>query len=96
MSCEIHPLMQDAHDKDAILRLAVEDCMACGVDPAISSPDIACVASEGGKFRQRSERFVQPEDIPLGAGEAPSLQGEFGDRLYVGRGFARQDVASHA
>lgn len=96
MPSEIHVLMQDAHDKDAVPGLAVEDGMACGVDPAVSGPDLARVASQLGEFRQRSERFVQPEDVPLGAGEAPPLQGEFGNRLHVGSGFARQDVASHA
>jgi hypothetical protein len=93
---EIHALIQDAHDKHAVLGLTVEDSMACGVDPAVSGPDIAHVTPKVWKFRQRAERFVQPEDAPLGASEAASLQGKFSNRSDVGRGLARQDVASHA
>ena len=79
----------DAHDQDAILGLAVVDRMACGLDLAIVGLDIARVAPKVWKFRQHSERFVQPNTVLLGPGEAPSLQGERGNRLDVRIGFAR-------
>jgi len=93
---KIHVLMKDAHNQDTSRGLAVEDRMACGFNLPVAWSDIARVASEVGKFRQYPERFVQPQDVLFGAGGAPSLQGELGDRLDVGIGFARQGVVTHA
>lgn len=61
--------------------------MARGFDLSISWPDIACVTPEVGKFRQHTERFVQPQNVFLGLGEAPSLQRGYSDGFDVGIGF---------
>ena len=84
---KIHMLMKGPYDKDTIPGLAVKYRMARGFDLAIAWPDIARVASKIGKFRQHSERFVQPQNVFFRAVKAPSSQEGFGDGIDVGVGF---------
>src|ERR1700692_3050889 len=68
---EIHPLMKNAHNQNAIRGLAVENRMTGGFDLLIAEPDIARVASEVGKRRQPLEGCMQPQDVLFRADEAP-------------------------
>jgi hypothetical protein len=74
VASEIHMLVKNAHDQDAVPGLAVENRVAGGFDLSVTGADVARIAPEVGKFGQPLESVVQILDLLFSVGEAPSLQ----------------------
>ena len=72
MPFEIHPLMQDPHNHDAIRCIAVENGMTGGFYLAISRSNVACIASDLGKCREHAEGIVQAKNISFSGARTPS------------------------
>lgn len=71
---EIHALVKDAHDQNAISGLTVENRMAGGFYLSVTGPDIAGITSEVGKRHQHLERFMQIQNAFFSACLSPNCR----------------------
>ena len=86
---EIHALVKDAHDQNAISGLTVENRMAGGFYLSVTGPDIAGITSEVGKRHRHMERFMQIQNAFFSPLQSQLSQRRFGNGLNIGVCFTR-------